>query len=100
MSPSSEEALALSACQWVLVLEEALGWPSPALENQPSTPPGPAGSPRFSLLQERAAGAADRHRVYQSPDGTLLIHNLRARDEGLKHVQRHRGSRPPAAAPR
>lgn len=35
---------------------------------------------------------ADGHRVYQSPDGTLLIHNLRARDEGSYTCSAFRGS--------
>lgn len=35
---------------------------------------------------------ADGHRVYQSPDGTLLIHNLRARDEGSYTCSAYRGS--------
>ncbi|XP_055989319.1 papilin [Sorex fumeus] len=53
---------------------------------------------------------ADGHRVYQSPDGTLLIHNLRARDEGSYTCSAYRGSQavsrstevkvvPPAARP-
>ncbi|XP_037357738.1 papilin [Talpa occidentalis] len=35
---------------------------------------------------------ADGHRVHQSPDGTLLIHNLRARDEGSYTCSAYRGS--------
>ncbi|XP_020030715.2 papilin isoform X1 [Castor canadensis] len=35
---------------------------------------------------------ADGHRVHQSPDGTLLIHNLRARDEGAYTCSAYRGS--------
>ncbi|XP_035867701.1 papilin isoform X1 [Phyllostomus discolor] len=35
---------------------------------------------------------ADGHRVHQSPDGTLLIHNLRARDEGSYTCSTYRGS--------
>ncbi|XP_004754894.2 papilin isoform X5 [Mustela putorius furo] len=35
---------------------------------------------------------ADGHRVYQSPDGTLLIHNLQARDEGSYTCSAYRGS--------
>ncbi|XP_054423289.1 papilin isoform X2 [Pteronotus mesoamericanus] len=34
----------------------------------------------------------DGHRVHQSPDGTLLIHNLRARDEGSYTCSTYRGS--------
>lgn len=35
---------------------------------------------------------ADGHRVHQSPDGTLLIHNLRPRDEGSYTCSAYRGS--------
>lgn len=35
---------------------------------------------------------ADGHRVHQSPDGTLLIHNLRPRDEGSYTCSAFRGS--------
>ncbi|KAM5178036.1 papilin [Callospermophilus lateralis] len=35
---------------------------------------------------------ADGHRVHQSPDGTLLIHNLRAMDEGSYTCSAYRGS--------
>lgn len=35
---------------------------------------------------------ADGHRVHQSPDGTLLIHNLRAQDEGSYTCSAYRGS--------
>ncbi|XP_062947956.1 papilin isoform X2 [Cynocephalus volans] len=35
---------------------------------------------------------ADGHRVHQSPDGTLLIHNLRARDEGSYTCSAYHGS--------
>ncbi|XP_038401111.1 papilin isoform X3 [Canis lupus familiaris] len=35
---------------------------------------------------------ADGHRVHQSPDGTLLIHNLRAGDEGSYTCSAYRGS--------
>ncbi|XP_057586709.1 papilin isoform X2 [Hippopotamus amphibius kiboko] len=35
---------------------------------------------------------ADGHRVHQSPDGTLLIHNLRARDEGSYTCSAYRGN--------
>ncbi|XP_026967505.1 papilin isoform X3 [Sagmatias obliquidens] len=35
---------------------------------------------------------ADGHRVHQSPDGTLLIHNLQARDEGSYTCSAYRGS--------
>ncbi|XP_021102348.1 papilin isoform X3 [Heterocephalus glaber] len=35
---------------------------------------------------------ADGRRVHQSPDGTLLIHNLRARDEGSYTCSAYRGS--------
>ncbi|XP_032338203.1 papilin isoform X2 [Camelus ferus] len=35
---------------------------------------------------------ADGHRVHQSPDGTLLIYNLRARDEGSYTCSAYRGS--------
>ncbi|XP_076407132.1 papilin isoform X1 [Peromyscus maniculatus bairdii] len=35
---------------------------------------------------------ADGHRVYQSPDGTLLIHNLQPRDEGSYTCSAYRGS--------
>lgn len=35
---------------------------------------------------------ADGRRVYQSPDGTLLIHNLQARDEGSYTCSAYRGS--------
>ncbi|XP_045057934.2 papilin isoform X2 [Desmodus rotundus] len=35
---------------------------------------------------------ADGHRVRQSPDGTLLIYNLRARDEGSYTCSTYRGS--------
>lgn len=34
----------------------------------------------------------DGHRIHQSPDGTLLIHNLRARDEGSYTCSAYRGS--------
>ncbi|XP_066134568.1 papilin [Saccopteryx bilineata] len=33
----------------------------------------------------------DGHRVHQSPDGTLMIHNLRARDEGSYTCSSYRG---------
>ncbi|KAG8507748.1 Papilin, partial [Galemys pyrenaicus] len=36
---------------------------------------------------------ADGHRVHQSRDGTLLIHNLRARDEGSYTCSAYRGSK-------
>ncbi|ELK01030.1 Papilin [Pteropus alecto] len=35
---------------------------------------------------------ADGHRVHQSPDGTLLIHNLQAKDEGSYTCSAYRGS--------
>ncbi|XP_051004198.1 papilin [Acomys russatus] len=35
---------------------------------------------------------ADGHRVHQSPDGTLLIHNLRPRDEGSYTCSAYRGN--------
>ncbi|XP_053459395.1 papilin isoform X3 [Nycticebus coucang] len=35
---------------------------------------------------------ADGYRVYQSPDGTLLIHNLLARDQGSYTCSAYRGS--------
>ncbi|XP_027945697.1 papilin isoform X1 [Eumetopias jubatus] len=35
---------------------------------------------------------ADGHRIHQSPDGTLLIHNLQARDEGSYTCSAYRGS--------
>ncbi|XP_014394827.1 PREDICTED: papilin [Myotis brandtii] len=35
---------------------------------------------------------ADGHRVHQSPDGTLLIHNLRAGDQGSYTCSTYRGS--------
>ncbi|MBZ3888170.1 Papilin, partial [Sciurus carolinensis] len=35
---------------------------------------------------------ADGHRIHQSSDGTLLIHNLRARDEGSYTCSAYRGS--------
>uniref|UniRef100_A0A452TUX8 Papilin, proteoglycan like sulfated glycoprotein n=1 Tax=Ursus maritimus TaxID=29073 RepID=A0A452TUX8_URSMA len=35
---------------------------------------------------------ADGHRVHQSPDGTLLIHKLQARDEGSYTCSAYRGS--------
>nr|BAG54493.1 unnamed protein product [Homo sapiens] len=35
---------------------------------------------------------ADGHRVHQSPDGTLLIYNLRARDEGSYTCSAYQGS--------
>ncbi|ELV09874.1 Papilin [Tupaia chinensis] len=35
---------------------------------------------------------ADGHRVHQSPDGTLLIHNVRARDQGSYTCSAYRGS--------
>ncbi|GAB1297604.1 Papilin [Apodemus speciosus] len=35
---------------------------------------------------------ADGHRVHQSPDGTLVIHNLRPRDEGSYTCSAFRGS--------
>nr|XP_045010004.1 papilin [Jaculus jaculus] len=35
---------------------------------------------------------ADGHRVHQSPDGTLLIHNLRPKDEGSYTCSAYRGS--------
>ncbi|XP_058511180.1 papilin [Ochotona princeps] len=35
---------------------------------------------------------ADGHRVHQSPDGTLLIHNLQSRDEGSYTCSAYRGS--------
>uniref|UniRef100_G3SMX7 Papilin, proteoglycan like sulfated glycoprotein n=1 Tax=Loxodonta africana TaxID=9785 RepID=G3SMX7_LOXAF len=53
---------------------------------------------------------ADGHRVHQAPDGTLLIYNLQARDEGSYTCSAYRGSQaasrstevkvvPPAPAP-
>lgn len=35
---------------------------------------------------------ADGHRVHQSPDGTLLIYNLRVRDEGSYTCSAYQGS--------
>lgn len=35
---------------------------------------------------------ADGHRVHQSPDGTLLIHNLQARDAGSYTCSAYRGN--------
>lgn len=48
----------------------------------------------FCLLPSRngVPVQADGHRVHQSPDGTLLIHNSQSRDEGSYTCSAYRGS--------
>lgn len=64
----------------------------PPRENQLSTPRAWRFSQHPLSSRNGLPVRADGHRVHQSPDGTLLIHNLRARDEGSYTCSAYRGS--------
>lgn len=53
---------------------------------------GPAQLSRCPLPSRNGLPLQADGRVHQSPDGTLLIHNLRARDEGSYTCSAYRGS--------
>lgn len=79
-------------CQWVAP-EEALDGPLPGPGRTSSAPARACRVSQHPLSSRNGLPVrADGHRVHQSPDGTLLIHNLRARDEGSYTCSAYRGS--------
>lgn len=89
--PQARRRFALSASGSVGSSGAGLRLPPP-WENQLSTPRAWRLSQHPLSSRNGLPVRADGHRVHQSPDGTLLIHNLRARDEGSYTCSAYRGS--------